>query len=195
MIKTVLLIIILFAQSLLLDAQETASKHVLETDSTWFKEIFVFPISFAPEIKYTGIEDARFPPDWSKADSPEFWSYLFAWHIERNEELSGVELEHNLQLYFDGLLGLNNERVKEKTTVTLAKNDIANVKSSFIGKVKTLDTRYTKKPMTLNVLVEEHYCERKRQSIILLRFSPKEFEHDIWQMLGDVKLLKDVCKY
>lgn len=193
MIKTTFFIIILFTQSFLLNAQETASQYVLETDSSWFKEIFTFPISFAQEIKYVGIEDARFPPGWSKAASPEFWSYIFAWHIDRSTELTGSELESNLQLYFDGLLGLNNEREQQKTTVTFAKNNIANVNSSFIGKVKTLDTRYTKKPMTLNVLVEEHLCEKHKKSIILFRFSPKEFGHNVWQLLGDVKLREGIC--
>ena len=193
MIKTTFFIIILFTQSLFLNAQGPEDLYVLETDSTWFKEIFTFPISFAQEIKYVGIEDARFPPGWSKAESPEFWSYIFAWHIDRSTELTGSELESNLQLYFDGLLGLNNEREQRKTLVTLNKNNISAVNSSFRGEVETLGSRYTKKPMTLNVLVEEHLCEKYKKSIILFRFSPKGFGHDIWQVLGDVKLREGIC--
>ena len=194
MIKTAFLIIILFTQSVLLTGQESESHYVLETDSSWFKEVFIFPIGFAREIEYVGIEDARFPPGWSKEASPEFWSYIFAWHIERNDVLTGIELEKNLKFYFDGLLGLGNKDESQRTNVTMTKNKTANVHSSFIGEVKTLDTRYTKKPMTLNVLVEEHYCEQQKKSIILLRFSPKKFGHDVWRMLGDVKLLNGVCK-
>jgi hypothetical protein len=195
MIRATFFLVILFTQSMLLNGQESESHYVLETDSSWFKEIFTFPIGFAQEIEYVGIEDARFPPGWSKEASPEFWSYIFAWHIERSEKLTANELESNLKLYFDGLLGLRDKSENQKTKVTLVKNDIANVKSSFIGEVNTLDTRYTKKPMTLNVLVEEHACEQQNKSIILLRFSPKEFYHDVWQMLDNVKLRDSVCKY
>jgi hypothetical protein len=194
MTKTAVLIIFLFTQSILLNAQKSESHYLFETDSSWFKEIFVFPISFAQEIKHVGIEDARFPPGWGKEASPEFWSYIFAWHIDRNEQIRRVDLQNNLQLYFDGLLNLNNEREQRKTVVTLTTNDKANVNSSYFGKVETIDTRYTKKPMTLNVLIEEHYCDQKKKSIIIFRFSPKEFGNPIWQTLGDVELIKGVCE-
>jgi hypothetical protein len=41
--------------------EEKSNFNLLETDSTWNQEIFHFPISFAPEIKFEGFEDARFP--------------------------------------------------------------------------------------------------------------------------------------
>ncbi|MFT5386316.1 MAG: CubicO group peptidase (beta-lactamase class C family), partial [Saprospiraceae bacterium] len=50
------------------------------------------------------------------------------------------------------------------------------------------DAFFTKEPMTLNVSVEKIYCAQKKKSILLFRFSPREFEDDVWQKLAEVKL-------
>lgn len=175
-------------------SQEEEIQEVFTTDSTWIKEIIEFPIGFAQDIKYEGFEDLRFPQGWSKEDSPNFWSYVWAWSINNTEEINTSELEKNIQLYFDGLLGLDFYKIEEKhvrktNAVFIKKND-----SHFVGKVKTFDTRYTKKPMTLNVLVENYYCELEQKRIILFRFSPKPFDHDVWSTLDEVKLNSDSCK-
>ena len=174
--------------------QEEQNLEVFETDSTWIKEIIEFPIGFAQEIKYEGFEDLRFPHGWSKEDSPNFWSYVWAWSINDVGELTEYELEKNIQYYFDGLLGLDiykkEEKPVRKTNALFIKKD----NSHFVGKVKTLDTRYMKKPMQLNVLVETHYCEHEKKRIIHFRFSPKPFEDNVWNTLNEVKLIRDSCK-
>jgi len=168
-------------------------QEVFKTDSTWIKEIIEFPISFAQDIKYEGFEDLRFPQGWSKEDSPNFWSYVWAWKINNIEEVTTSELEKNIQLYFDGLLGLDFYKIEEKhvrkTNALFIKKD----DSHYVGKVKTFDTRYTKKPMTLNVLVENYYCKQEKKTMILFRFSPKPFGHDVWSKLNEVELRSDSC--
>lgn len=185
---------LLLCYSIVAYGQEEQNLEVFKTDSTWIKEIIEFPIGFAQEIKYEGFEDLRFPQGWSKEDSPNFWSYVWAWSINDFGEVTESELETNIQYYFDGLLGLDFYKIDEKhvrntNTVFLKKDN-----SQYVGKVKTFDARYTKKPMTLNVLVETYYCEQEKKRIILFRFSPKSFGHDVWNTLKEVKLMSDVCK-
>lgn len=171
--------------------------NLLETDATWKKEIFNFPISFAKEINYQGFEEAQFPEGWRKKDSPDFWSYVFAWNVNGNIELKENELETNLQIYFDGLMKVVNkdkEIVIPNTIAQFRKKGDSNNISSYIGKVEIFDAFVTKEPMTLNVLVEKYYCELKKKSIILFRFSPKDFESDVWLKLKRVKLRDDFCK-
>jgi hypothetical protein len=62
----------------------------------------------------------------------------------------------------------------------------------FSGTIKIHDAFATKKIMTLNVLIENHYCEQK--SIILFKFSPKEFGNDIWEVLKKINLRDAVCE-
>jgi len=179
--------------------QDEQPLEVLKTDNTWIKEIIEFPLGFAQEITFEGFEDLRFPPGWSNEDSPNFWSYAWAWSLNDIEGLSANELEHNIQLYFDGLLGMNSLRAKNKniehTNAVFIKKEMANGSSQYIGKVKTFDSRYTKKTMVLRVLVEQYYCPKKNRSIILFRFSPKAFGHDVWRVLEKVELRADACEY
>ena len=65
----------------------------------------------------------------------------------------------------------------------------------YIGKVKTFDTRYTNKPMTLNVLVESSYCQQEKKAILVFRFSQKEFENDVWHKLKSVNLSNTTCNH
>ena len=171
---------------------------VLTADSTWIKEIIEFPIGFAQEIEFEGFEDLRFPKGWSNQESPNFWSYVWAWSLDNVEYLNIDELEKNIQLYFDGLLGLNsnnnNEENFQKTNAIFIKKETTKINNHYIGKVKTLDTRYTKKPMTLNVLVKQHYCKRQKKSIILFRFSPKKFSNGVWKILNEVTLRDNICE-
>ena len=180
--KNILTIILVFSCSILLLGQEKEHLFFLETDSTWRKEMFLFPISFASDINYKGVEDARFPVGWEKEDSPNFWSYAFAWNLENSGEITENDLEVNLQKYFNGLMRW------EKTSVQILKKEESNNTAKYTGKVNTLDAFFTKEPMTLNVKVEKIYCEEKKKSILLFRFSPKEFGEEVWQKLEEVKL-------
>lgn len=169
---------------------------LLETDSTWGKEIFLFPISFAPALNYQGFEDARFPKGWGKIESDEFWSYAFAWSIGQNTELGEAELKDNLQIYFDGLMNVVNkdkELVVPPTSVLLHKRKAIGDSTRYEGEVHVYDAFHTKKNMTLHVTIEQGYCEKNKKSITLFRFSPKEFGSEIWLKLNQVKLRGDVC--
>lgn len=186
--------ILVFCFNAILFAQEKQNFEVLETDSTWIKEIIEFPIGFAREIKYEGFEDLRFPQGWSKEDSPNFWSYVWAWSIIDTEEITTNDLEKNIQYYFDGLLGLDFYKIDDKPLRKTNAVFIKKTESQFVGKVKTHDTRYTKTPMTLYVTVEISHCERENRTIVLFRFSPKPFDNNVWDTLAEVKLKSDCCK-
>lgn len=180
--KNILSIFLLLSYSILLSAQEQEHLYFLETDTSWRKELFLFPINFAPDIHYQGVEDARFPVGWEKQDSPNFWSYSFAWNIEHSEIITAATLEADLQKYFNGLMRSKESRVQ------IQKKEERNNLTTFTGTVQTTDAFFTKEAMTLHVQIEKTYCEQKKKSIILFRFSPKAFSHQVWQTLEEVKL-------
>ena len=60
------------------------------------------------------------------------------------------------------------------------------------GSVKIFDRFATKKMITLNVLIESNYLEKEEKTIILFKFSPKDFKHKTWQTLNEIKLHNSV---
>lgn len=178
-------------------AQENSEQEILIADSTWVKEILKFPLGFAQEIKYEGHEELRFAPGFSKENSPELWSYAWAWVIKNDKSIVIEELEINLQYYFDGLLNLDPKYNKDKpqqTLAILAKNQTKNNSiMQYIGKLKTTDTRYTHKPITLNINGEQFYCKTTKRTIIVFRLSPQDFRNDTWKTLNAITLHEGIC--
>ncbi len=165
---------------------------ILEMDETWGTEIFHFPIHFAKEIDYKGIEDARFPKGWSDTTSNYFWTYMFGWNINLTSEMTVQELEQNMKLYFDGLMTSVNRDKTINPKITLAKFS-KTTKNTFTGTVQVYDAFKTKKPLLLHVLVQSTYCESKKMSQILFQFSPKEFNHEVWEVMKKAKFQNKVC--
>ncbi len=171
--------------------------YLLKTDDTWGKEIFIFPIRFARDLKYIGVEEAHFPRGWRKPDSDEFWSYIFAWHIDHTTDLAISELENSLQIYFDGLMdGVNKNKdlVPPKTIAKFHKDEDRSETPTFKGTIQIFDAFATNKVMTLNVIIKKHFCDQQKKAIVIFKFSPKAFGADIWKTLEAIKLRADVCE-
>lgn len=168
--------------------------ELLLTD--WGKEIFHFPIHFAPEIKYEGVEEVVFPKNWIHIDSSDFWSYVFVWALDNKKEMSPAELEISLRHYFDGLAEVVNddkelELMKTKARFQLNQNPKDSV--HIIGEITIYDAFASHKALKLNARVFSNYCEEKESLILLFQFSPKPLEHDVWDKLRTVKLRSSIC--
>jgi hypothetical protein len=98
--------------------------------STWrvpvgFKtETIVFPLSFAPELPYVGVEEIRFSPGFFDPKAPAYFTYAFVWALRSpSPETLTVDAQTTaLTAYFSGLMD-NVGREKQliqarKTTVT-----------------------------------------------------------------------------
>tara|TARA_R110000787_G_scaffold108621_1_gene217005 strand:+ start:1175 stop:3118 length:1944 start_codon:yes stop_codon:yes gene_type:complete len=170
----------------------TYSTDLLKTDDTWGKELFTIPLHFAKDIKIKGFEDARFPKGWNDTASPNFWTYTFAWKVNIENELTQTEIEDYIKKYYDGLLeGVNKEKdlVLPKTTVEITKTK----EGAFIGKATIYDTFITRKSLVLNFYIEQTLCEKNSKSILLFRISPKNYDHQVWDNLKAITVLKNSC--
>lgn len=194
--QAIMLLSFLMHTTIVVLGQEQDSLLILVSESSWGAETFHFPLDFAPDLNFEGTEDARFPKGWRKQESPEFWSYAFAWNIKLNQEMTGIELEESIKIYFDGLMNVVNKDtsiVVPKTTALFVDNEVANSVYGYKGKVKIFDAFSTNKPMTLHATVDQYYCEDKMKSIILFKFSPQRFGSDIWKTLEQIRPHADVC--
>jgi len=173
------------------------SSYFLEVDNSWQKELFRIPLNFAPGITLRGIEDARFPAAWREPDSTIFWSYFFAWNVSHEEALTPVEMNSNLELYFDGLMRL--EQRSKEYDVPLTRSNIRKAESNnnsmrYTGTVETFDGFFKKEPMTFNVVAEQQFCNKIKRAMVIFRFSPQPTTSSVWDKLGQVKLPSDICK-
>lgn len=192
--------ILLFSTILVLStlhavSQEEQHLSILKTDSTWGSEFFEFPLGFAREIAFKGTEQAVFPRGWGDTESPQLWTYAFAWKIEQNAELTEAEMTTNIEYYFNGLLGLGSEHTdKPGTEATFVKKANSTGPSTYAGKIETLDTRITKEPMTLYALAEQHFCPDTGTLIVLFRLSPQKFTSTVWLELGGITVHENICE-
>ncbi|WP_204345078.1 hypothetical protein [Psychroserpens algicola] len=193
--RTVLLSFTFLMVSVMSFGQDEASLGVLESDTTWLKEIIKFPIGFAPEINYTGYEDLRFAKQWRAIDHDDFWCYMFVWHVDSIQKPSAKDLEQQLKLYYDGLMKAVNKKkdfeVPETTVLVInAKGDAA---SDFIGKLKVYDSFNSEAIITLNVQVKLYHCIASNRTNIMFKLSPLDFDEAIWERFKDVKLTDGNC--
>ncbi len=170
---------------------------VLKHPAGWGSEVFSIPISFAPEIKYSGIEEIRFFPGWGDPGSNEFWTYAFLWRLDGKIRTNCNILEKNLTTYFSGLLNVNSDSLQ--TANNSAK--MVNVKmeelestfqdqKSFSGKVEMPDYM-TQKPICLLVKVHHYYDLSSDKTFIFYKTSIRPFSDPVWENLE--KLWLDMC--
>jgi hypothetical protein len=171
------------------DPQKWSPPYSLSSPQGWDVERFLIPISFAPDIKYKGVEDVRFTPGWGSAQSNEYWSYAFLWYLDKTPEMNSKVIEHNLTAYYTGLIGSNIERRKipaEKITpvqvsVSETKTDKGDIKT-FTGSINMLDYM-EQRSITLNCVVHLKSCEGRSNGFVFYQISPKPFGDSVWKGL------------
>lgn len=167
--------------------------NLIKLDSTWGQEVLRFP---ARNMNYIGVGEVRFPPKgWIDPEHTNFWSYTYAWNINVNRKITEKELGLDLVKYFNSLnnIDMNDRKDEQYTSATVTTIERKNSTTFYIGNVKIFDRFATKKQIILNVKIESHYCKKKKRTVLLFKFSPKEFKHKTWEMLEKVKLHKNVC--
>lgn len=153
----------------------------------WGVERFLIPISFAPQIPYKGVEDIRFTPSWGKADSTDYWSYVFLWYLDGQQMISASILENNLNEYYTGLVAAvqgnrsGKKSVPVKTVIKKGKTQKGDVKT-FYGSIYMLDYM-ANKPIALYCKVHLKSCAGQNKTYIFFEISPKHYYDNVWKSL------------
>ena len=117
--------------------------------------------------------------------------------MKKNGVISKKEVEQNLEKYFDGLMAVVNkeqDKILPKTKVNLLNKKITKGIESYKGNIELHDSFITKVTFTLNVETMIHRCSDEESKILVFRFSPKGFDHEVWNKLHDVKLKEKICE-
>lgn len=188
-------ILILLIYTTISFGQKHQDANLIELDSTWGKEMFRFP---ARNMNYEGLGEVRFPPKgWRDVNHKNFWSYTYAWDINLNRAITAKEVAGNLEKYFNSLNNVDRNATTDSRIASAMITKINSKKATtyFKGFVKTYDRFATNENITLNVLIESHFCEKEKKTIMLFKFSPKEFTHETWSTtLKKVTLYDNLCE-
>jgi hypothetical protein len=76
---------------------------ILTEPATWELEQFGLPPTFAPAIKYKGLEELRFSPNMFKKDSIGYFTYVFVQRLDSTKSISPEDIKDFLLNYFKGL--------------------------------------------------------------------------------------------
>jgi hypothetical protein len=186
--KTLTAIVFIFAFSSCTNTtppeQKTSAKdssgYVFAVPPKWTTEEFAFPVGFAPQLPYKGMEVLRFAPGWAAAGNEEHWSYTFLWWLEGQPVFDVAVLQQNLTDYYTGLL---NQNIRERN---IPSNKIT-LPSVFIQKTETaagdtetwngtitmtdyLDIMYN--TMKLNCVVHKKDCGSKTALLFEISLQP-----------------------
>ena len=168
----------------------TAQEHLLEAPDDWRKEQLTLPPHFAPDINIKGVQYVRFSKGWGDTNSNQFWTFTFAWHLDEVIEVSEAQLSNDLTLYFNGLFQLIGSRKDISKETILNTTDINfefdKKEKEYIGKAKLFDIFFSEKPMLLNIKASVDTCDGKQ--IVYYRFSLKEFDHELWDIMEDIRI-------
>lgn len=186
--------ILLLLCSITMFGQNRNEFNLIKLDSTWGKEVLRFP---ARNMNYKGLGEVRFPPKgWRNPEHKNFWSYTYAWEINLSRKITEKELSSDLVKYFNSLNHVDMDDIKNKhyTSATVTKVKQKKTTTFFKGKVNIFDRFSTYKNITLNVLIESFLCKKEKKTIILFKFSPKEFENETWHTtLKKINLYDNLC--
>src|SRR5262249_19300809 len=129
----------------------------------WKAETIPFPLEFAKDLPFKGVEELRFAPGMFKPEADGYWSYAFVWWLDGHPPLDANELQDDLSRYFAGLCtevgkekGLAIDPKRFATSLKaegVAKSKLDHAVHAYMGTVKTYDAFTTGKPIVLNVEV------------------------------------------
>lgn len=160
------------------------SPYHFPSPKEWNSERFTFPISFAPNISYKGVEDLRFLPHWADKNDEDYWTYCFLWWLDGKISFNSKILERDLKNYYSGLVKRNSENINPnkifpvKVSVKPSDRNI-NDNETYNGTITMLDYK-TQMPITLNIKIHVKNCNKFNNSALLFELSPKPFNHNIW---------------
>ena len=191
--STALSLALIFA-GLPLSAQESIEvPFYLGTPEGWRTETIPFPLDFAPELEYEGLEELRFSPGMFSEQSIDFWSYAFVWWVPEGTSFGTERLENDLEAYYRGLTE-GVAKINEldpgdpEFAVQLKPVESASLEhAQWKGSVRTFDVFTTRKPIRLGIRIDILQCPEQERVAAFFQLSPQPERHKIWKVMDDLR--------
>ena len=169
-------------------AAEEVLPFTMPIPEGWRTETLPFPLEFAPDLPYTGLEELRFAPGFFEEGGANFWSYAFIWWVGTGEPNDLTSIATHLEDYFRGLAdAVAKEREAEVGDATFAATLAAGPGSSFNGQAETFDPFVTNSQVRLNIRGNIVECPDQDRQAILFALSPQASDHPVWNELDAIR--------
>ncbi len=162
---------------------DPSERIVWPVPTGWNHESIPFPLGFAPQLPYRGVEELRFAPGWSNPGQPGYWSYDIVWWLTDRPTFDAVTIGASLTAYFLGLsesVGAKKYRIDPKM---FRSELVADGGSRLTGRISSMDAFTTGLPVTLNAVIEIRECAKARRHAVTLMLSPRPRTDPIWRDL------------
>lgn len=176
----------------------TEPKFIFDTGTPpWKGERLELPPGFAPDLGWNGVEHIRFAPGMFNPGAPDFFSYVIAFLLSADADVSEEILEKELLTYYRGLskavMGDKGQTVNaEEFSISLEK--VENPKSppssadkvvAYTGILNWTEPFATQKPQTLHL--EIFVWNHGEQPVVLSCVSPTALDEEVpWKKLRDI---------
>ncbi len=161
----------------------------------WRKETIPFPLDFAKDLPYSGVEEIRFAPGMFTPGERGYWSYAFVWWLNGHPRLGATDLQNALERYF---AGLSTSVAKEKGFAIDPQRFVVSIQPlpgspeklghpahRFTGTVDSYDAFTTGKPIVLNLEVWVWDCKDSGKRAAMVLASPADTGDPVWNSLRD----------
>ncbi len=179
-------------------ADSELAKHIT-VPAGWKGEQIPLPPSFAKEMQFKGIEEARFSPGMFQEKSDTFFSYFFVFKIDPGSELTQKNIERELLTYYQGLsrtIFISRKKKIDTSQFTCKLTKAIPVDpqkiypqglTEYAASVKWTEPFVTQKPQTLNLIIQAWTGKTTRNGYLFVCVSPHEFKADIWQSMQNIR--------
>lgn len=154
------------------------------TPEGWRHERLEFPLSFAPELEFSGFEDLSFAPGMFVLDSDSYFSYALALRLDGDVEVDERMLAHFLETYYRGLCRTVAEERKVALDASTIHARVRREGALFRASVETFDpfvASENSEPLELELELFSHSAPRATELLGLV--SPLPQDAPIWDEL------------
>ncbi|MCZ6596527.1 MAG: DUF5829 family protein [Planctomycetota bacterium] len=153
---------------------------------SWRFERLDLPLSFAPDLGYSGFEELRFAPGMFEPDSASYFSYVLALRLERDHDVDAAFWQDFLERYYRGLCeavgeGRGLDVDPDSITVALEERD----DRVTLATIEMVDVFVTGKPLRLRLELESHPNPRTTELFGIV--SPLPADAPVWKELGKIR--------
>lgn len=165
-----------------------------QSPADWKAEVIPFPLGFAPDIDYKGVEELRFAPGMFKPETDTYFTYAFVWWLEGRPLIDAARLQDDLLKYYRGLYqAVSKKETKQVGSFAVkiepdGSSDEDKVrKIRYRGEVRWVDPFVTEGDVSLNLRIFHWVCAGQDRTVVLFLATPRKDGHAVWDTLSSIK--------